>query len=105
MHPKGPTVTDRYFQDSLFLPHDEKGYLGPVGKDIELDAVGRQFETHPYRLLRLHRWRPCGVTRHHDSRDTKAVTTLYLNLPSSSLLTWRFANSNIYILNQKNFWR
>ena len=55
MHPKGPAVTDRYFQDSLFLPHDEKGYLGPVGKDIELDAVGRQFETYPYRLLRLHR--------------------------------------------------
>ena len=29
---------------------------------MELDAVSRQFEPYPYRLLRLHRLRPCGVT-------------------------------------------
>ena len=35
-----------------------------VGKDIELDAVGRQpeFEPYPYHRLHLHQWRPCGVT-------------------------------------------
>ena len=31
------------------------GCLVLVGKDIELDAVGRQFEPYPYRRLRLHR--------------------------------------------------
>ena len=48
--------------------HEEYWRCGPrclvlVGKDIELDAVGHQFE--PYRdhysRLRLQRWRPCGV--------------------------------------------
>ena len=39
-----------------------QGCLVLVGEDIELDAVGRQFEPCPYRRLRLHRWRPCGVT-------------------------------------------
>ena len=29
-----------------------------VGKDIEQDAVGRQFEPFPYRRLSLHRWSP-----------------------------------------------
>ena len=29
--------------------------LVQVGKDIELDAVGLQFDPYPYRLLRLHR--------------------------------------------------
>ena len=33
-----------------------------LGKDMQLDAVGRQFEPYLYRRLRLHRWRPCGVT-------------------------------------------
>ena len=31
-----------------------KGCLVLVGKDIELDAVGRQFEPYPYRRMRLH---------------------------------------------------
>ena len=41
---------------------DLQGCLVLVGKDIELDAVGRHFEPYPYGRLRLHRWRPCGVT-------------------------------------------
>ena len=30
------------------------GCLVLVGKDIELDGIGRQFESYPYRQMRLH---------------------------------------------------
>ena len=35
-----------------------EGCLVLVGKDIELDAVGRQFEPYLYRRMRLH---ACGA--------------------------------------------
>ena len=38
-------------------------YLGMSCPSWQLDAVaGHQFEPYPHRRMRLHRWRPCGVT-------------------------------------------
>ena len=69
-----------------------KGCLVQVGKDIELDAVGRQFEPYAYRRLRLHRWRPCGVTcdavlANVNSRAILQRTSAFLSLHQALLHT------------------
>ena len=44
----------KVYDNGLSHNSSYEGCLAPVGKDIELDAVDRQFEPYSYRKMRLH---------------------------------------------------
>ena len=64
---------DAFFEKNFFLKFDQhqktskllwppRTEASTVGKDIELDSVGRQFEPYPYRRMRLHAGGCCSQT-------------------------------------------